>query len=102
MNRTAVFIDTYIDRYLAAFDFSQALPTLLGDDAAGLSATNISRLTAVWEQEYQQFSESPFVLQLHVLLENVSLTDLLLGSNPVFRTFHIFQFFLLEENLLED
>ena len=42
-------------RGLSTGDFSQALPTLLGDDAAGLSATNITRLTAVWEQEYQQF-----------------------------------------------
>ncbi len=42
-------------RGLSTGDFSEALPTLLGDDAAGLSATNISRLTAVWEQDYQQF-----------------------------------------------
>ena len=28
---------------------------LPGEDAAGLSPTNISRLTAAWEQEYQAF-----------------------------------------------
>ena len=42
-------------RGLSTNDFSEALPVLLGEDAAGLSATNISRLTAVWEQEYRQF-----------------------------------------------
>lgn len=42
-------------RGLSTGDFSEALPVLLGDDAAGLSATNISRLTAVWEKEYEQF-----------------------------------------------
>lgn len=42
-------------RGLSTGDFSEALPILLGDDAAGLSATNIARLTAVWEQEYRQF-----------------------------------------------
>ena len=42
-------------RGLSTNDFSEALPILLGEDAAGLSATNIARLTAVWEQEYRQF-----------------------------------------------
>ena len=42
-------------RGLSTNDFSEALPILLGEDAAGLSATNISRLTTVWEQEYRQF-----------------------------------------------
>ena len=41
-------------RGLSTNDFSEALPILFGEDAAGLSATNISRLTAVWEQEYRQ------------------------------------------------
>ena len=30
---------------------------LLGDDAAGLSATNIARLTAVWEEDYRRFRQ---------------------------------------------
>ncbi len=42
-------------RGLSTGDFRAALPVLLGDDAAGLSATNISRLTAEWEHEYQLF-----------------------------------------------
>ena len=41
-------------RGLSTGDFREALPVLLGDDAAGLSATNIARLTAVWDEEYRQ------------------------------------------------
>ena len=39
-------------RGLSTGDFQEALPILLGKDAAGLSPTNIARLTAVWEEEY--------------------------------------------------
>jgi putative transposase len=39
-------------RGLSTGDFQQALPVLLGEDAAGLSATTITRLTAGWEAEY--------------------------------------------------
>ena len=42
-------------RGLSTGDFREALPILLGEDAAGLSATNIARLTAVWDQEYEAF-----------------------------------------------
>ncbi|HEX9639696.1 MAG TPA: IS256 family transposase [Candidatus Krumholzibacteria bacterium] len=42
-------------RGLSTGDFREALPVLLGEDASGLSATNISRLTDEWQQEYQQF-----------------------------------------------
>ena len=34
-------------------DFSEALEAILGRDAPGLSATNIVRMKAGWEQEYQ-------------------------------------------------
>ncbi len=40
-------------RGLSTGDFKAALPVLLGEDAAGLSATTITRLTASWEAEYQ-------------------------------------------------
>ncbi len=43
-------------RGLSTGDFKPALSSLLGEDAAGLSATNISRLTAVWEEDYRRFS----------------------------------------------
>ena len=42
-------------RGLSTGDFREALPVLLGEDAAGLSATNIARLTASWEGEYEAF-----------------------------------------------
>ena len=42
-------------RGLSTGDFRPALRSLLGEDAAGLSATNISRLTSEWEEEYRQF-----------------------------------------------
>jgi putative transposase len=42
-------------RGLSTGDFREALVSLLGDDAAGLSATNITRLTNEWEAEYRAF-----------------------------------------------
>ena len=38
-------------------DFREALAALLGDDAAGLSATNIVRLPNEWETEYRAFQQ---------------------------------------------
>lgn len=40
-------------RGLSTGDFKAALPVLLGEEAAGLSPTTITRLTATWETEYQ-------------------------------------------------
>jgi len=42
-------------RGLSTGDFREALPALLGEDAAGLSPTAITRLTATWEGEYDAF-----------------------------------------------
>ena len=42
-------------RGLSTGDFREAPPVLLGEDAAGLSATNIGRLTASWDEDYQAF-----------------------------------------------
>jgi len=42
-------------RGLSTGDFREALPVLLGDDAAGLSPTSITRLTDTWQAEYQAF-----------------------------------------------
>ena len=36
-------------------DMSEALTSILGSDAAGLSATNVVRLKAQWEQDYQEW-----------------------------------------------
>jgi len=41
-------------RGLSTGDFRPALEGLLGEEAAGLSPTNIARLTAEWEKEYQE------------------------------------------------
>ena len=38
-------------------DFSEALAALLGPDAKGLSATTVTRLKTLWEQEYQDWSK---------------------------------------------
>ena len=38
-------------------DFPQALASLLGPDAAGLSATTVTRLKACWEDEYSEWSK---------------------------------------------
>src|SRR5271167_2945124 len=44
-------------RGLSTGDFRPALEGLLGKDAAGLSPTNITRLTACWEEEYTAFRQ---------------------------------------------
>ncbi|MDP7105319.1 MAG: IS256 family transposase [SAR202 cluster bacterium] len=38
-------------------DFGEALQTLLGENAKGLSATTITRLKSVWEDEYKDWSK---------------------------------------------
>ena len=40
---------------LSTGDFREALPVLLGDDAAGLSPAAITRLTATWRSEYDRW-----------------------------------------------
>lgn len=40
-------------RGLSTGDFSEALKALLGPEAAGFSATTITRLLKVWQEEYQ-------------------------------------------------
>jgi len=42
-------------RGLSTGDFSEALEALLGPEASGFSATTISRLLKVWQQEYQEW-----------------------------------------------
>jgi putative transposase len=55
-------------RGLSTGDFREALPVLLGEQASGLSATTITRLTAQWEAEYQTFSESSLAERDYVYL----------------------------------
>jgi transposase-like protein len=42
---------------ISSGDFSEALAALLGPQAKGLSATTITRLKAVWHEEYQAWSK---------------------------------------------
>ncbi len=44
-------------RGLSTGDFREALPVLLGEEAAGLSATNITRMTAAWQSEHTAFKK---------------------------------------------
>jgi len=44
-------------RGLSTGDFREALAALLGNDAVGLSATNIARLTNEWEADYRAFQK---------------------------------------------
>lgn len=46
---------------LATGDFSEALPALLGPDAAGLSASTISRLLQEWQGEYETWRKRSLV-----------------------------------------
>jgi putative transposase len=47
-------------------DMSEALVSILGPGAAGLSATNIVRLKALWEQDYQRWNARDFELKRYV------------------------------------
>jgi len=55
--RVAEVLPVLYLRGLSTGDFREALAALLGKDAAGLSATNIARLTAEWETEYRAFQQ---------------------------------------------
>lgn len=55
-------------RGLSSGDFREALAPLLGDDAAGLSASTVTRLTAAWTQEYEDFRKQRFDKQDFVYL----------------------------------
>ena len=48
-------------RGLSTGYFSEALPVLLGPEAAGLSATTISRLIRIWQDEYQAWRKRSLV-----------------------------------------
>jgi transposase-like protein len=44
-------------RGLSTGDFRPAMTVLLGEEASGLSAANINRLTGIWEAEYEAFCQ---------------------------------------------
>ena len=47
-------------------DFSEALQALLGPDAKGLSATTVTRLKGIWQDEYQAWSKRSLVGKRYV------------------------------------
>jgi transposase-like protein len=47
-------------------DFSEALAAILGPGCPGLSATTVTRLKSVWEQEYQEWSSRSLAGQEYV------------------------------------
>jgi transposase-like protein len=51
---------------ISSGDMSEALESILGPGAAGLSATNIVRLKAVWEQDYQAWQARDLKLKRYV------------------------------------
>jgi putative transposase len=51
---------------ISSGDMSEALESILGPGAAGLSATNIIRLKATWEQDYQEWNARDLKLKRYV------------------------------------
>ena len=49
-------------------DMSEALASILGADAAGLSATNVVRLKAQWEQDYQVWCRRDLIGKQYVYI----------------------------------
>ena len=55
-------------RGLSTGDFSEALEVLLGPEAAGFSATTITRLLRVWQEEYQVWRRRSLVKKQYVYI----------------------------------
>jgi len=51
---------------ISSGDMSEALASILGPGAAGLSASNIVRLKAQWEQDYQSWARRDFSMKRYV------------------------------------
>jgi hypothetical protein len=51
---------------ISAGDFTEALSAILGEKAAGLSATNIMRLKAGWEEDYKAWCQRALSTKRHV------------------------------------
>lgn len=75
-------------------DFSEALAAILGPDAKGLSATTVTRLKGIWQDEYQTWSKRSLVGKRYVYVWadgvhfNIRLEDerqcilVLMGATP--------------------
>jgi putative transposase len=81
-------------RGLSTGDFREALPVLLGDDAAGLSPSAITRLVSIWQEEYETWRKRSLAdrdyvyawvdgVHFGVLLEDERLCALvMIGARP--------------------
>ncbi len=79
---------------LSTGDFRQALPALLGEDAAGLSPSAVTRLLGAWQEEYRRWRTRPLAdhdyvyvwadgVHFNVRLEDDRLAALVLvGARP--------------------
>jgi putative transposase len=55
-------------RGLSTGDFAEALPVLLGPEAAGLSASSINRLLTIWQEEYRAWRKRSLLDKDYVYL----------------------------------
>jgi len=65
-------------RGISTNSFPDALAALLGENAAGLSATNITRIKEVWEREYHSWQKRRFddtVMFIFGLMTSTSIFD---------------------------
>ncbi len=53
-------------RGVSTGDFSEALESILGKNARGLSATNIVRLKEIWKQDYEQWRKRDLSMKRYV------------------------------------
>jgi transposase-like protein len=58
-NLDAAIPELYL-RGISTNNFPEALAALLGENAKGLSSTNITRMKEIWEKEYQRWQERRF------------------------------------------
>jgi putative transposase len=65
-------------------DFSEALAALVGPDCPGLSASTVTRLKAVWEQEYDQWRRRSLADKhyVYVWADGIYCTVRLTGERP--------------------
>ena len=54
-------------------DFPEALQSLLGADAKGLSASTVTRLKSVWEEEYVEWSKRSLAGKRYVYMWGVTI-----------------------------
>ena len=81
ISRVEAVIPSLYLKGVATGDFQEALQALLGENAQGLSPTNIVRLKKVWEKEYHEWQDRDLSGKRYVYLWadgiyfNVRLTD---------------------------